>query len=113
MLNYHILYFVQNLQFSTRFVAIMNPKLCSLLLIHRVHHVMDCLIQLDDCCLFLFLKKVNKIFCSCAGSLLLLSLVVGLFSGCDMQASHRDGFPCCGAQALGHVCFSSCGVWTW
>ena len=48
----------------------------------------------------------------CAGPLLLC----GLFSSCGKwgysvaaaQTSHRSGFSCCGAWALGHVGFSSC-----
>ena len=67
MLNYHILYIVQNLQFPARFAAIMSSKLFSLLFMHRVHLVMDCLIQLDDCCLFLFLKKLSKTFLAVLG----------------------------------------------
>ena len=35
----------------------------------------------------------------CPGSLLLH----GLLSSCSGQASHCSGFPCCGAQALGHI----------
>ena len=31
------------------------------------------------------------------------------YSCCDVQASHGGGFSCWGAQALGHVCFCSCG----
>ena len=34
----------------------------------------------------------------------------GLLSGCSAQGSHCGGFPCCEAQALGHVSFSSCGT---
>ena len=33
----------------------------------------------------------------CAGS----SLLPGLFSSCNVQASHSSGFSCCGARLLG------------
>ena len=33
-----------------------------------------------------------------------------LLSRCDMQASHSGKFSCCGAQALGHMGFNSCGL---
>jgi len=32
----------------------------------------------------------------------------GLLSSCGVRASHCGGFSCCRAQALGHICFSSC-----
>ena len=34
-----------------------------------------------------------------------LSLVweAGVTLGCDVRSSHCGGFPCCGAQALGHI----------
>ena len=41
----------------------------------------------------------------CAGS----SLLCGLFSSCDAQASHCSGFSCCRVQALGLMGFSSHG----
>ena len=61
-----------------------------------------------------FKKKLFFIF-DCARS----SSQHGLFSTCGerllsirgVQASHRGGFSCCRAQALGHVGFPSCGVW--
>ena len=65
-------------------------------------------------CLFCTLFFYSLIF-GCSGSLVLC----GLFSSCREQrllsshtawASHRSGFSCCGAQALGHVDFSSCGL---
>ena len=34
----------------------------------------------------------------------------GLISSCGAQAPHCNGF-CCGAQALGHLGFSSCCAW--
>ena len=33
-----------------------------------------------------------------------------LLCSCQVQASHRDGLPCCGAWALAHTGFS-CGKW--
>ena len=60
---------------------------------------------------------INKLLIlGCAGSLLLR----GLFSSggewvlcfnCGAQASHRGGFSCCRAQAVGHSDLSSCGMW--
>ena len=41
----------------------------------------------------------------CAGS----SLLCGLLSSCDAQASHCSGFPGCRVQALGLVGCSTCG----
>ena len=35
----------------------------------------------------------------------------GLPSGCRALASRRGGFSCCGAQALGPMCFGGCGTW--
>ena len=43
----------------------------------------------------------------CAGS----SLLHGLLSSCNLQASHFSGFSCCGAQALACEGFSSCSMW--
>ena len=54
----------------------------------------------------------------CVRSLLLggLSLVRASRRGYSLVAvawaSHCSGFPCCQAQALGHMGFSSCGSWT-
>ena len=45
----------------------------------------------------------GKLFSSCGE--------VGLLSGSGAQASHRGGFSCCGAQALGHAGLSSGGTW--
>ena len=58
-----------------------------------------------------FSFKIILFIFGCAGSLLLREL----FSGCSqrgllssgLQASHGGAFSCCGAQALGHVGFSS------
>ena len=35
----------------------------------------------------------------------------GPLSSWSAWPSHRDGFSCCGARALGPVGFSSCGAW--
>ena len=42
-----------------------------------------------------------------------LSLVAAsrAYSSFGAQASHCSGFFCCGARALGHTGFSSCGSW--
>ena len=57
--------------------------------------------------------KVGTLFKNlCA--FILFSSVLGLgccgraFSSCGVSASHCGGFSCCRAQALGHICFSSC-----
>ena len=57
-------------------------------------------------CIYLFLAALGLRCC------------VQAFSSCGEQASHCDGFPCCGAQALGTRAsvvvargFSSCGSW--
>ena len=47
--------------------------------------------------------------CCCAGAFSSCSKW-GLLSSCNAKASHCGGFSCCGAQALGHVDFSSCGL---
>ena len=56
-----------------------------------------------------------KIIFDCAGSSLLHGLFSscgqwGLLSSCGTWASHRNGFSCCTAQALGCVGFRSCGT---
>ena len=35
---------------------------------------------------------------------------LGVLSSCGMQASHRGGFFCRGAQVLGHMDFISCAM---
>ena len=35
----------------------------------------------------------------------------GLLSSCSVWASLCSDFSLCGAQALGHMSFSSCGTW--
>ena len=39
------------------------------------------------------------------------SLLLGLFSSCDAQASYCSSFSYCGARALGLAGFSNCGTW--
>ena len=61
----------------------------------------------------LFLKKFNSFIFVCAGSSLLrwLSLLVASEGySLGTEASHCGGFSYCGAQALGHRDFSSCGT---
>ena len=63
--------------------------------------------------LFLIILFIYVIIFGCAGSLLLGRLFCicseqGLLSRCGVQASHCSGFPC-GAWALVHAGFSSCG----
>ena len=36
---------------------------------------------------------------------------LGLPYSCNVWASHCGGFSCCGAGALGHVGFCTCGTW--
>ena len=38
---------------------------------------------------------------------------MGALSSCSARASHRGGFSCSGAQALGQESFSNCGTWAW
>ena len=64
-------------------------------------------------CIFLFLKKLfyfwlHWLFVATHG----LSLVVaaGATLHSSARASHCSGFSCCGAWALGHAGFSSCGT---
>ena len=69
--------------------------------------------------MYLFELLVFKIYVfivfGCAGSLLLHRLFSnfskeGFLSACGVQASHCGGFSCWGAQALGHLGFSSCDL---
>ena len=53
-----------------------------------------------------FFFSIFIYFYGCAWSLLLLQLL----SSCDVWASHCGEFSCWGAQAPGHVGFSSCGA---
>ena len=45
------------------------------------------------------LRCCSWAFISCCGC--------GLLSSCGAQASHRGGFSCCGARALGHMGFAA------
>ena len=58
--------------------------------------------------LFFFLGVLSPLLCwlfsSCGEQ--------GLLSRCTAQISHCRGFSYCGAQAIGHVGFSSWGSWT-
>ena len=64
----------------------------------------------------LFFNICMIIYFGIAGSSLLHRLFSScgewaLICSCGAWASHRSGFPCCGAQALGHTGFSHCGTW--
>ena len=58
-------------------------------------------------CLFVYdyagSSLLHRLFSSCSGWWLLCS--------CSMQASHCNGFSCCGAWVLGCSGFSSCSSW--
>ena len=61
-----------------------------------------------------FLFSLNLFIFACAGSSLLCGLSSscgeqGLLSSCHTWASHCGGSSCCGARALGHMGFGSCG----
>ena len=61
-----------------------------------------------------FLTNFIYLFCLCWVFVAMQTLSTcgkqGLLSSCDAQASYCSGFSC-GAQALGHSGFSSCGTW--
>ena len=86
-----------------------SVEVCQIPYLHGDYHV---LIFFKT---FLFKSCIYYLFLGCARSLLLCGLFFSgcereLFSSCGAPASHCGGFSC-GAQALGHVGFSSCGFW--
>ena len=66
--------------------------------------------------LFFFFFNIILFLYVCDGPWLLLRLFSscgrqGPLHICSAQASPCSGFSCCGARALGHTDFRSCGTW--